>query len=108
LRFAVEEILSRGFEFLVVARHQCDVVDGAIAQVVTHPVLDQGAHDLLGGFCGGDVGEDVAAVRFFGVADPPGAARGQHGDDVLDAVAFGGSESADEFSLALEEGEVVG
>lgn len=32
--------------------------------------LDQGAHDLLGGFGGADVGNDEAAVRFLCVADP--------------------------------------
>lgn len=32
--------------------------------------LDQGAHDLLGGFGGADVGDDEAAVGFLCVADP--------------------------------------
>lgn len=32
--------------------------------------LDQGAHDLLGGFGGADVGDDEAAVGFLSIADP--------------------------------------
>lgn len=66
------EIWSRGFQFLVITRHDRNMVDLIRANVVwgSQMNLDQRAHDLLRRFGGCDIWKNVRTMRLLSIANP--------------------------------------
>lgn len=72
VQYLVVEVLPGSLQLLIIAGHQSHVVEGSRRELSlgSEELLHQRPHHLLRGFGGGDVREDVAAVRFLSVAHP--------------------------------------
>lgn len=66
------EVLTRGLQFLIIARHHGHMVYLIRSQALLggKVILDQGTHDLLGGLGGTYVRENVGSMGLLCIADP--------------------------------------